>query len=29
MLKNFSSPHDGQCLQCHGKVPGKRVGVDF
>ncbi len=29
MLKRFSWPLDGQCLQCHGIVPGQRVGVDF
>lgn len=29
MIKNFWFPQDGQCLQCHRKVPGKMVGVDF
>lgn len=29
MLKNFNYPMDGQCLQCHARVPGKVVGVDF
>jgi predicted CXXCH cytochrome family protein len=29
MLRNWIFPYDGGCLQCHGVVPGKRVGVDF
>lgn len=29
MLQRYSYPYDGQCLQCHQKVPGQRVGIDF
>lgn len=29
MLRNYSSPYDGQCLQCHRKVGYPRVGIDF
>jgi len=29
MLKRYSHPQDGQCLQCHAVTPGKRVGIDF
>jgi predicted CXXCH cytochrome family protein len=29
MLQRFSYPFDGQCLQCHQVVVGKRVGIDF
>ena len=29
MLRQYDSPLDGNCLICHGVVPGARVGVDF
>jgi predicted CXXCH cytochrome family protein len=29
MLQRYSYPYDGRCLQCHGIIPGKRVGIDF
>lgn len=29
MLRNFFFPMDGQCLQCHARVRGTVVGVDF
>jgi predicted CXXCH cytochrome family protein len=29
LLRNYSSPYDGQCLQCHGKVGYPRVGIDY
>jgi predicted CXXCH cytochrome family protein len=29
MLQRYSWPYDGQCLQCHDAVDGKRVGIDF
>jgi predicted CXXCH cytochrome family protein len=29
MLRNWMFPYDGGCLQCHGVVPGNRVGIDY
>jgi hypothetical protein len=29
MLRYYQYPRDGNCLICHGVVPGKIVGVDF
>lgn len=29
MLRNYPVGQDGNCLICHGIVPGKRVGIDF
>lgn len=29
MLKQFTYPMDGNCLICHGVLPGETVGVDF
>lgn len=29
MLQHYNFPKDGNCLICHGVVPGQRVGVDF
>jgi predicted CXXCH cytochrome family protein len=29
MLRYYDAPFDGNCLICHGVVPGKRVGIDF